>query len=89
MKIDVEIGGVDLDVENEKDEVFDRILDKALPIARQLAPYDTGRLRASIQRTDNSLAATADYAYFVHEGSSDQLGVPFLADAIKIAEQQL
>ena len=88
MSISVQIEPIDIDPREEAEDVIERVIRRAEPIARQLAPIDTGRLRGSIDSGRKSLGAYADYAYWVHEGTSSQMGVPFLQRAIEIAEDE-
>ena len=88
MSIDVQIDPIDIDPDEEAEDVIERVIRRAEPVARQLAPVDTGRLRNSIDSGRKSLGAYTDYAYWVHEGTSDQMGVPFLSRAIEIAEDE-
>lgn len=61
--------------------------------AKQNAPVDTGRLRASILTELHPLTAsvmpTVNYAIYVHEGTRFMRGRPFLGDAVQQTQDEI
>ena len=61
--------------------------------AKQRAPVDTGRLRASIASSVRDLTATimtnVDYAIYVHDGTRYMRANPFMTSAYKDAKEEI
>lgn len=49
--------------------------------AKSLAPVETGRLRDSIQASEDGVSTDVDYAVFVEYGTADQAAQPFMRPA--------
>lgn len=74
-------------IEAEMEAAQDDAAEKALELARKLAPVDTGFMRDSIVVTkpgpmSRSLRAVARYSYFVEYGTRKMAARPFLAPAL-------
>jgi len=61
--------------------------------SKELAPVDTGRMRASIITKLSPLQATigpyVDYAVYVHEGTRYMRARPFMSDAAREKENEI
>lgn len=61
--------------------------------SKELAPVDTGRLRASIFTSLSPLQATigpyVNYAIYVHQGTRYMKARPFMADAAREKENEI
>jgi len=61
--------------------------------AKMRSPVDTGRLRSSIRTMINELTATVnptvDYAIFVHDGTRNMSGRPFMSQGVKDATDEI
>jgi HK97 gp10 family phage protein len=72
-------------------QAIKRVSYKVQGQSQKITPVKTGFLRRS-HRTDfqgplrATIQPTADYAYFVHEGTRFMKGRPFLADAVEITQ---
>lgn len=79
------------------EDALSRGLSKAVLIiesqSKQLAPVDTGRLRASIHTISRRLSAevgtNTNYAVFVHEGTKFMRAQPFMREGLQKAESQI
>jgi hypothetical protein len=67
------------------EETEDRLTRRTEEIAKRLAPIESGRLRADIQRQGGSVFNTVEYAPFVHDGTAERAPQPYLRQAAKRA----
>lgn len=81
-------------IEVEMDRRLNSVADRAVELAKKLAPVDTGALRDSIQKVNTEInnfriIATVPYAQFVELGTRKMRARPFLAPAMFFARKAL